>query len=350
MTYAVDLSNLALEANGAAAGITANTTAISAISVGNSTVNTSITTGVALTATATAAYTPQIVLNNLANDATGAFFTLTKSRSGGASLSSDSLGTLYFNGTNTANGLTYAAAITAIQTSSANATATPAALAFNVLGGVEKMRITSNGNVGIGTASPTATLQVANASGDSLITSGSTYPLTIYTNNGSADSAIYWKATAGSLRFGTTTDGITTSGFAELMRITAAGLVGIGTSTPGTKLNVYSASAVNTIIRTQNTLGYIDIGPLSDGSVYGGYAAPAGGTGFTVGTSTSSYWRVLTNGAEALRISSNGNVGIGNSTPGSSLVVSGAITTGNTDLGNNQVATVAFAIAAAIAF
>ena len=42
MTYAVDLSNLALEANGAAAGITANTTAISAISVGNSTINTSI--------------------------------------------------------------------------------------------------------------------------------------------------------------------------------------------------------------------------------------------------------------------------------------------------------------------
>ena len=42
MTYAVDLSNLALEANGAAAGITANATAISAISVGNTTVNTTI--------------------------------------------------------------------------------------------------------------------------------------------------------------------------------------------------------------------------------------------------------------------------------------------------------------------
>jgi hypothetical protein len=42
MTYAVDLSNLALEANGTAAGITANATAISAISVGNATVNTTI--------------------------------------------------------------------------------------------------------------------------------------------------------------------------------------------------------------------------------------------------------------------------------------------------------------------
>ena len=42
MTYAVDLSNLALEANGTAAGITANATAISTISVGNSTINTTI--------------------------------------------------------------------------------------------------------------------------------------------------------------------------------------------------------------------------------------------------------------------------------------------------------------------
>jgi len=39
MTLAVDLSNLALEANGTAAGITANATTISAISIGNSTVN-----------------------------------------------------------------------------------------------------------------------------------------------------------------------------------------------------------------------------------------------------------------------------------------------------------------------
>ena len=102
----------------------------------------------------------------------------------------------------------------------------------------EKMRITSAGNVGIGTTTPTATLQVANASSDSLITSGSTYPLTLYTNNSSADSAIYWKATAGSLRFGTTTDGITTSGFAERMRITAAGNVGIGNSSPTNTLDV----------------------------------------------------------------------------------------------------------------
>ena len=43
MSYTQDLLNLAMEANGIVAGITANTTAISSISVGNSTVNTTIT-------------------------------------------------------------------------------------------------------------------------------------------------------------------------------------------------------------------------------------------------------------------------------------------------------------------
>ena len=86
------------------------------------------------------------------------------------------------------------------------------------------------------------------------------------------------------------------------------GLVGIGTSSPGTKLNVYSSSAINTFIRPQNTLGYVDFGALSDGSIYGGYAAPASGTGVTLGTSNSTYWRVLTNATEALRIDTSGNL------------------------------------------
>ena len=117
----------------------------------------------------------------------------------------------------------------------------------------EKMRITAGGLVGIGTASPTATLQVANASGDSLITSGSTYPLTLYTNNSNADSAIYWKATAGSLRFGTTTNGITGSGFAERMRITAAGLVGIGTASPTNTLDVTGTARVTSTMTLPGT-------------------------------------------------------------------------------------------------
>ena len=71
MTYAVDLSNLALEANGAAAGITANTTAISAISVGNSTVNSTINS----TAFAIGNSTVNSTINSTAFSISGSFGT-----------------------------------------------------------------------------------------------------------------------------------------------------------------------------------------------------------------------------------------------------------------------------------
>ena len=65
--------------------------------------------------------------------------------------------------------------------------------------------------------------------------------------------------------------------------------VGIGTTSPGTKFNVYTNSATNTFGRVQNTLGYVDFGPLSDGSIYAGYSAPAASTSMTFGTSNSNY-------------------------------------------------------------
>ena len=81
MTYAVDLSNLALEANGAAAGITANATAISAISVGNSTVNTTInaialTVGSNVATFGTAVYHVANGNIGISNAAPGSLFTV----------------------------------------------------------------------------------------------------------------------------------------------------------------------------------------------------------------------------------------------------------------------------------
>ena len=95
----------------------------------------------------------------------------------------------------------------------------------------------------------------------------------------------------------------------------ASGNVGIGTSSPGTQLNVYKSTATQVAVRPQNSLAYADFGPISDGTVYGPYAAPAASTGLVVGTSNSNPVQLWTNGSERMRIDSSGNVGIG-CTPG----------------------------------
>ena len=119
----------------------------------------------------------------------------------------------------------------------------------------------------------------------------------------------------------------------------ANGNVGIQTSLPDAHFHISSGSAkVRIGLTTSNQ--YADIYRDSP-------------TGFIIYNAaqaspfTGHVWQV--NSTEYMRIAANGNVGIGNSTPGSALVVNGAIITGNTQLGNNQVATVAFAIAAAFA-
>ena len=88
---------------------------------------------------------------------------------------------------------------------------------------VERMRIDSSGNVGIGTSSPTEKLSV---DGKLHITNDIVLAQTNgrldYDNNNSS----------GALRFHST------SGSAERMRITSAGKLGIGTSSPGEKLTL----------------------------------------------------------------------------------------------------------------
>jgi hypothetical protein len=99
-----------------------------------------------------------------------------------------------------------------------------------------------------------------------------------------------------------------------------SGNVGIGTSSPGTQLNVYKSTATQVAIRPQNSLAYADFGPISDGTVYGPYAAPAASTGLIVGTSNSNPVQLWTNGAERMQISSTGVI---TGTAGNLMLISG---------------------------
>ncbi len=198
---------------------------------------------------------------------------------------------------------------------------------FATGGTVQKMVLTSGGNVGIGSTSPTSLLSVYGAAGAATVTIGSPSNSALLTldRGSNTQNATFNLNTAGVnygyfgldtsansvtlassnnnqltvsahnanlLLRGGTSNGIImqTNGSAEAMRVTSGGNVGIGSSTPSAVLAVSNtaATAANTPLFT--------------------IASTTGGT------STSSLMTVL----------ANGNVGIGTSNPTSPLYVSGA--------------------------
>jgi hypothetical protein len=106
--------------------------------------------------------------------------------------------------------------------------------------------------------------------------------------------------------------------------INAAGNVGVGTASPGTKLHVFGASAADT---------FAAFGPSASAGAdgvnigYGGASLGAGG-GFInahSATGTSGKLQLLTDGTPRMTIGSTGNVGIGTAAPAAQLHTTGAV-------------------------
>lgn len=118
----------------------------------------------------------------------------------------------------------------------------------------ERMRITSAGNVGIGTSTPAATLDVASrflassndGNAEIVLNSTSNRSPLLYFKEGSTQRALIYSAAG-------TNNLIFQSGTTEAMRIDSSGNVGIGTSTPVAKLEVAGTSA-NTDFRISRTV------------------------------------------------------------------------------------------------
>ena len=201
-------------------------------------------------------------------------------------------------------------------TSTGNNLAIKADGAFNTIfftNGTERMRITSAGNVGIGTTAPGAPLTVVgNSSGYSFYSIGR--------NNADNASVISFRSNSASTEYAWIESGVNsqldfgTNGNYR-MRITSGGNVGIGTSSPENITNQTSLSVNGT---NASRLDFQILGTKNSGLV-------STASGLFLETSTTIPLVFITNNTERMRITSGGNVGIGVSNPIYKLDVNGEI-------------------------
>jgi hypothetical protein len=181
----------------------------------------------------------------------------------------------------------------------------------------------ANNNVGIGTASPAAKLDVITGTNSGLRVSDGTYTGTFVPSSlggmaittGGAYPLIYY------------------INGAERMRIDSLGQLGIGTSSPGYRLDVAAGDTTAGLgyaarLRSNSTAGAASLQFTNNGvTAQNAYITADDSQNLTLASGTG-YTRLWTNGTERMRIDSSGNVCIGATSAGQKLQISNSSSSG----------------------
>jgi len=185
---------------------------------------------------------------------------------------------------------------------------------------IERMRLDASGNLGVGTSSPDAKLEVDVLSGDGILIKSSDIATLKFkgagtlnwgfatTNLAAGDFGIYQSNLGGG-------DPITAG--VPRMYFNSSGDVGVGTSTPGAKIQISGTNANNKIV------SYFDgnfISGFKFSDLNGGIWYDAGSDDLHLNAAqVNSQMLFEVAGSEKMRLDSSGNLGLGTSSPSTSL-------------------------------
>jgi len=197
------------------------------------------------------------------------------------------------------------------------------------------LKIDSAGNVGIGTASPTDTLNVSSSANQIGLDTGDqatygTLDIGHFSNGAFIGTQAGSNASANTLRLGTTGS--------ERMRIDSSGNVGIGTDSPDSKLHVRGSSssatsvADGTLIVEQGSAPSIQILSANTQTQSIKFGDPEDGDVGKINYShATNHMALFTDGTEAMRIDSSGVVNVYNG-----IDFGGAVNSGGTVSSSNK--------------